>query len=336
MNKCSLCGRSVANDNSEFGLSCLKRVGLFVNMKDIKNYSDEKLVNKKICRELGKEYLPEVKSKLLTDRFCTLKLLEQVDIKDYDKYRIIIKTDIDKMNSLMSIDELKSFSKIKLSEANEVNRHHKKYKTIFKKIKDGDYDANQYITVSLVKFAFSRYYNKKPYLSGILQLLQLFILKSAVIVLSETNREFSADCLNHSLERNPSDLNIMQGEVIKKIKKDKRFQEKIKKIISKNNNKNSFEYKGKFTFMSGDLMASIHECNLVINGKRIDSGWKLRIKIKDRYDFTELVKIQDYFNHTNDKYHNFMLAIGNNIALIASSCKVVNMYDITIEFEMII
>ena len=47
-------------------------------------------INKKICKILNKGNLPSEQSKLLTNRYCTLKLLEDVNLKEYDKYIIMI------------------------------------------------------------------------------------------------------------------------------------------------------------------------------------------------------------------------------------------------------
>ena len=81
MKKCALCGKKFNNNEAEFGLSCLKRLCTSIDIEDIKRYKDEKKLNKKVCKILGKGNLPNIQSKLLTNRYCTLKLLEEVDLK---------------------------------------------------------------------------------------------------------------------------------------------------------------------------------------------------------------------------------------------------------------
>lgn len=50
MNKCALCGKKYKNNDAEFGLSCLKRICYYVDIEDIKEYKDEKKLNKKFVR----------------------------------------------------------------------------------------------------------------------------------------------------------------------------------------------------------------------------------------------------------------------------------------------
>lgn len=333
MNKCSLCGKRFDNNESEYGLSCLKRLCLSMEIEDIKDYKDEKKLNIKVCKVLGKGKLPNDQSKLLTNRYCTLKLLEEVELKGYDKYRTLVDNDIQKIGITTSFDELKSFKKITLKEANEVNKHYKKHKNIFKKINDGDYDAMQYITSGLIRFAFSRYYAKKPYLSDMIQLLQLFVLKSGVLYLKSKKQNFAASCLDHSLQKKPKDIKITTGTVINEIKEEPIFKNTIKAFINENKKANSFYVSKNIEFNNGNLFNSLHGTTLVVNGNKENNKWNLEIEISDLYDFTEIIKVQEYINDEKG-ISNLPAAIGNNLALIATSCNVVHKYNITIQFNM--
>ena len=330
MNKCALCGKKFKNDEAEYGLSCLKRICSSMDIEDIKGYKDEKKLNKKVCKVLGKGSLPNEQSKLLTNRYCTLKLLEEVDLKEYDKYRTSVKNDIHKIGIATSPEELKSFKKITLKGANEVNKHYKKYKSIFKKIKDGDYDAEQYITSGVIRFAFSNYYAKKPYLAGMIQLLQLFILKIGIEYLKNNYWDFSAECLEHALLKNPKDIEIQSGKVINKIKKDSKFKSTVNNLIK---NKKAFNINENIEFNTRDLLRSLHGATLIANGKKKNNKWIIDITITDLYDFTELVKVQDYMKNITD-VDGFALSFGNNFAMVATSCNVVHKYNITIKFTM--
>ena len=207
-----------------------------MDLDDIKGYNGEKKLNKKVCKILGKGSLPNKQSKLLTNRYCTLKLLEEVDLKEYDKYRTSVENDIHKIGTITSPDKLKSFKKITLKQANEVNKHYKKHKNIFQKINSGEYDAQQYITSGVIRFAFSVYYSRKPYLSDMTQKLQLYILKYGAKHLKDINNIFAASCLEHALQKNPKDIEITSGFVIEEIKNEPIFKQTIKKFTKKNNN----------------------------------------------------------------------------------------------------
>ena len=333
MNKCALCGKKFKNDEAEYGLSCLKRICSSIDREDVKGYRDEKKLNKKVCKELGKGNLPNEQSKLLTNRYYTLKLLEEVDLKQYDKYKVSVENDIHKIGITTSPEELKSFKKITLKGANEVNKHYKKYKNIFQKIKDGDYDAEQYITSGVIRFAFSNYYAKKPYLSDMIQLLQLFILKIGVYGLKAIKWDFASSCLEHSLEKNPKDIDVIEKEVIKEIKNDINFKNKINEIIKSSKSHKTFNIKDQIIFDNDDLIASLHEATIIIKGIKQNNKWYLDVTITDLYDFTELKKLQEYIKKTNT-LKNFALSFGNNFAMVATSCNVVHKYNITIKFTM--
>lgn len=334
MKKCALCGKRFDNNEAEYGLSCLKRLCLTMNIDDVKQYNDEKKLNKKVCKVLGKGSLPDNQSKFLTNRYCTLKLLEEVELKEYDKYRNYVENDIHKIGINTSPDELKSFKKITLKQANVINKHYKKNKNIFQKINDGDYDAQQYITSGVIRFAFSMYYLKKPYLSDMIQKLQFFILKGGAKYQKDKGNEFSASCLEHALKKNPSNMEITKGKIISKIKKEPIFKATINNYIKENKDKLEFYKSEIISFNNGDLFNSLHNATLIVNGKKEQSKWRLTITITDLYDFTELIKIQDYVRENQKIEQSLPAALGNNIALIATSCNVVHSYNITIKFNM--
>lgn len=335
MSKCALCGKSFKSNKSEFGLSCLKELCLSVGIDDVKNYSSEKILNKVVCKRLGKDNLSLEQNKMLTDRYYCLKLLEDVKLSEYDKYRKSIQSDIDIINSFTNTNELKSFKKISLKESREVNKKYNKYKNIFEKINDGDYDAAQYITSGLIRFAFSKYYAKKPYLYDMRQKLQLFILK----VLGESylmlnHYDFAIECLENSFKTNPKDIKITNGKIINKIKKESIFKDTIDRFIKESGNQKLFSRSENINFEDGDLFNALHGTTINAYGKKLDDKWHLDIEITDVYDFTELTKVQDYIKEGKNPVQSFAAAFGNNVALIATSCNVVHKYNITIKFSM--
>ena len=137
----------------------------------------------------------------------------------------------------------------------------------------GEYDVLQNISFEVIRFAFSRYYNNKPYLSDIIQKLQYYILKCAILSLNVIGYNISAEFLEHSLQENPNDIIITEGPIIKSIQSDHCFKEKINEIIKKYGN-NDNVLKGIFG------------------------------------------------------------AFGNNLAMIGTSCRVVNEYKVIIQFKI--
>lgn len=173
MSKCILCGKKINESNHYLGLNCLKKMCQSIGIFNVKNMKGESLLNEKISTLCNKKGLSKKQKELLTDRYLTLKQLNEVPIPTHNNYKRMIQTDIDnisKNNKNKNINLL-SFKAITLKQASEINKHYNTYKSTFDKIMNGEYDAIQNISFDVINFAFSRYYNNKPYLSDQLQLL---------------------------------------------------------------------------------------------------------------------------------------------------------------------
>ena len=340
MNRCILCGRKINDVNHVLGLSCLKRLCLSMNIMGVKNLKDETLLNNQIRKICDKKRLPQDQTRMLTNRYLTLKLLNEVQIEEYDKYREIIQNDIDCIDKQTNIKDLKSFNKITLKQASEINKLYKKNQNIFEKINNGEYDEIQKISFDLIRFAFSIYYNKKPYLSDMNQKLQHYVLMGGATLLRLDNKIFAAECLEHCLQEHPKDIKITEGNVINDIVKDANFKKAINEFINDNQKNGQINNCIQvIEFKKGNLGLSLHNATLKVNGiKNENKKWEIDISITDLYDFTELKKLQEYIVQNADlveNFENFAAAFGNNLAVIATSCKVVNTYNIIIEFRIL-
>lgn len=336
MGKCLLCGKKISSDKSVFGLNCLKKVCTAMGITDIKNLNGEKILNKKIQKNCGKEGLSKEQEILLTNRYLTFQLLNEVKLDEYDKYRKLVQKDIEIINKNVDAKDLKSIKKITLKQANEINKKYKKNKGVLKKIIDGDYDSLQNISFNTIRFAFNMYYLNKPYLSDLNQKLQYGILKFGVSILKSANYNFSAECLDHSLEKNAKDMTFTDEKIIEKIKNDKNFEQKINEIVNKYRNKSTFitnnDEKELVSFKNGDLFYSLHNATIIVSGKKQKYFWNLDIEISDVYDFTDFKELKEYIN--NKFPQNVIGASANNFAMISVSSKVVQEYKITIKFQM--
>ena len=294
MNRCILCGRKMNDVNHVFGLSCLKRLCLSMNIMGVKNLKDETLLNNQIRKICDKKRLPQEQTRVLTNRYLTLKLLNEVQIEEYDKYRKTVQNDIDLIDKNTNIKDLRSFNKITLKQAAEINKLYKKNQNIFEKINNGEYDEIQKISFDVIRFAFSIYYNKKPYLSDMNQKLQHYVLMGGALGLEIRNYKFASKCLLHSLQEYPEDIEIIEGKAIRDMVKDSNFQKAINEFINKNQKSGKINNcKQVITFAKGDLALSLHNATLRVNGiKQKNNKWKLDIIISDLYDFTELKKLQ--------------------------------------------
>ncbi len=93
MKRCALCGRKLSNTRYTFGLGCLKKMCYSVNVPNVKNLKGESLLDKKILKLCNKKTLPLIQRQLLTDRYLTLNLLNEVPLGCYDNYRSLLQND---------------------------------------------------------------------------------------------------------------------------------------------------------------------------------------------------------------------------------------------------
>ena len=306
-------------------------------LHDIKNLNGESLLNKKILALCNKKRLPKNQSQMLTNRYLTLNLLNEVPLEEYNQYKEALQTDIDLISKNTKVEELNSFKLITMKQASEIKKQYNKHEDFFQKLMDGKYDTIQNLSFDIVRFAFSRYYNNKPYLSDMTQKAQYGILQVGVLVLKGIKWNFASDCLAHSLQEKAEDIIITEGETIGKIIENEEFKLKINEIIKKYEKQQSFstgKEEESITFKDPNLFFALHNAYIEITGrKQKDKTWNLDITLSDEYDFTDLQEIEKYVDN-DDYFKSFVGATANNFAMIADSCNVVNTYHITIKFSI--
>lgn len=345
MNKCSLCGRKMTSiGNNHFGLSCLKKSCKLLNIKNVKKQRNEKSLNQKVMQILNKKTLPERQQALLTNRYLTLRLLDEVDMPCYDVIKKQIRWDIEKIDSRTNEKELATMNTMPLKYANQIVFLYTKYKLFdieWDKKEESYYKEN--ITFDAILFGFSSYYNKKPYLSDMLQEIQLLIWKAGIMLLKAKKYSCSAKLLQHSLQQYPSDVIIVNDDlIIEKIRADDNFKSKIKEIVEKFGKQKSFDtnnFKSKeensykaLSYLDTDLMYALNNTTIQVKGVKSNSKWNLDITITDVYDFTDYKELQEFIKSNTIK--NIIGLAANNMAMISTSCGLINEYNITIKFAM--
>ena len=334
MQRCALCGRKISDDDFNFGLSCLKRLCTQMQITDVTSVNDEKVLNKKIMHLCNKKGLTNIQKNMLTNRYLTLQMLNKLPLEQYSEERKSIQYDIDIINRNTTIDDLKSFESMTLKNSAEIVRLYNKHQNTLYKLMNGEYDEDLTKYFTLIRFAFSAYYAKKPYLSDLHQVFQHNVLKNAAFVLRMMNCKFAADCLEHSLQEDPEDIEITNGYVVEEIKEHYHFKETLDKILTDNKTKSSFSFQDIISFEHSDLFLALHDATLKVSGKKKNSNlWDLKIEIFDLYDFTKLQTVKDYLKG-NNFIEQFAAATGNNLAMLATSCKVLYNYNINIKFSI--
>ena len=249
MKRCSLCGRKISNEGYCFGLSCLKKSCAIVGIKNVKNLKAENRLNNKIQKLNRKILLNKEQKQLLTNRYLTNQVLCQIDLPYYQNLAKSINKQVKKINNKTTDKDIeKSKNYITLKNAFEILQLYNRYKNLLEKTQN--YTTEKLINEiqnlpwDTLSFAFSFYYEKKPYLNDLMQVVQLFIWK-IVVAISAPLYKCGSDFLNHSLQAEPEDMYITEGKIIEEIKEDANFIKKIDNIIKKYGNKNSFDTKDK-------------------------------------------------------------------------------------------
>ena len=321
MERCILCGRKIKETKYNLGLGCLKKVCLSMEMDGIKNLSGQTELDRNIMKLCNKPRLARPQSDMLTDRYLTLKILNEVPLQEYNSLKEILQQDIDKIEKSTKFEEIESFNLISLKQANEISKQYNKHKSFFEKMIDGDYDAIQNLSFDTIRFSFSKYYSDKPYLNETTQRSQYFIWKSLAILFKSIGFTFSAKCLENSLKRSPKDMNIVKGRIINKILNDQYFIDEINRIVKENETKTMFEVKEKVTFDNGDLFLALHDATIdVIGEKQSDNIWRMKFELTDKYDFTDYKEINQIIGE-NISLLKRLGNIANNIAPSATTTR---------------
>ena len=179
---------------------------------------------------------------------------------------------------LLKVDEEpKSSKSMSLKQAYDLYKKVMKFQNGIDKISKGNFtdeDSIKTIITSL-NFIFNMSKNKSQYKKNTFKGMQ-FAFWQAVIEVGGRYAEFpiSAEFLQHSLEENPEDLYIKDGNIVETIEKDNNFQSIVKKIVEeKGKDKDSFEFNSKddvnheydWAFNDKDLYFALHLVDLKIS-----------------------------------------------------------------------
>lgn len=337
MKRCSLCNRKISNEEYNFGLGCLKKACNYVGITGVKNLAWENKLNNKIAKLNGKVLLNKTQKQLLTNRYLTFQLLNQIEIPYYKKLATNVGEDVSKINNTAKKKTIKTNSMITLQQALKLLELYERYKNFFNKA--GQYTSEelkneiQNLPWDTIMFAFSSYYERKPYLSELIQVVQFFVWKIGAKIFS-TIFECGSEFLDYSLQEKPEDMYITEGKIVDEIINDENFNNKIDEILEKYGNKDEFdtEQTEYLNYKNPDLILALNNTGINVKGNKVDGKWNLNVKITDIYDFTDLKEFSEYVQ--DNKVKNFILSILNNSAMLSSAYNVINTYNITIEFNI--
>mgnify|MGYP007102006804 CR=1 FL=1 len=233
-----------------------------------------------------------------------------------------------------------------LKQAYDLYKKVMKFQDGIDKISKGNFTDEDSIKtiITSISFIFNMSKNKKKYENNAFKGMQ-FAFWQTVIEVGGNYAEFpiSANLLQHSLEENPENLYITDGNIVETIKKDNNFKNIVKKIVEeKGKNSDSFEFNSKdyvkheydWAFNDKDLYFALHLVELKVSALKENDKWNLDIKIHDTYDYSKAKNLFQYYNDTNSIPKSILSSSLYNLAAFSNYFKVMKIYDIDIEFTI--
>ena len=264
MHECLLCRRDMKVSNDVFGNGCVRNIYSFLDLKMPRkvNLREDNLY-KNIMKMNNINSINKNQKIWLTDRYLTLQYLNRIPYGNYDRLKSQINNDIQTIEHIKKDEEPKSAKNMSLKQAYDLYKKVTKFQDGIDKISKGNFTDEDSIKtiISSISFIFNMSKNKKQYEKDTFKGMQ-FAFWQTVIEVGGKYAEFpiSAEFLQHSLDENPDDLYITDGNIIETIKNDNNFQNIIKKIVNeKGKDKDSFK------FNSNDYVK--HEYDWAFNDK---------------------------------------------------------------------
>ena len=344
MKECILCKRNMFLEKGNIGQGCIKNIYSFLNFKMPKRLKlRENELYDNIMKTTNKRNLNKEHKLILADRYLTLKYMESMKYGDFDKLKSQVKNDIEIIDNKVDINGLNSTKKISLKSIYDLYKKQNKFEEIINKLKNvKSIDVVPALLASF-SFIFNMSNNKTQYELNSFKMMQ-YAFWQTVIEVGRTyfGFKYAADFLQHSLEKSPKDLVITEGNLVDDIKKDKNFKNVIIKIVEKyGKNQDNFQFDSiidgeiPLIFEEGDLYYAINKLSMRINAIKINNSWNLKVKMHDRYDYSENKKLGEYFENVKDLKKSIFSTTLYKLAHESVNSGVIKEYDIDIEFNYI-
>lgn len=345
MNKCLLCKRNIKDSKTKFGKGCLKNIYNFLEMRIPKKVKSREEILYNTIMEKSNIYEINAKQKRwLADRYLTREYLSKIKYGNYNTVIKKINEEIVNINQIKNSKELKSMNDINLKKAYELYKKATKFTEGIENLKKGNFTDLESLRLlfSSFSFIFNMRENKSQYEKNTFKAMQYAFWQTVIEIGGNyAGFDISAYFLQHSLETEPNDLIITEGKLIKKIIEDQRFKETISNIVKRyGENSNNFifssEIDGEFPmrFSESDLYFALNNVGLYVSGHNENGEWNLKIKLYDRYDYSEFKNFDKYYKDTSSVSKSLFSSLLYNFAWCSVKFNVIKEYNIKIEFNI--
>lgn len=345
MHECLLCKRDMKTSKDTFGNGCVKNIYSFLGMKMPKKVIlREPTLYKNIMKINNIHNINTYQKIWLTDRYLTGQYLYRIPYGNYSRLTNQINTEIQNINQIENNEEPKSAKNMSLKQAYDLYKKATKFTEGIDKLKKGNFTDEESIKllISSFSFIFNMQKNSNQYEKNSFKAMQ-YAFWQTVIEIGGKYAEFdiSANFLQHSLEKEPTDVLFSKGKVVQAIVEDKNFKSNINNIIEeygKNCNEFLFDsnvdHRFPMSFSESDLYFAIHDIELKVDGKKQNDKWVLDVKLHDRYDYSEFKKIDKYYRDTKSIPKSIFSSTLYNLAWLSMKVQVMKEYNIDIVFRI--
>ena len=344
MRECLLCERDMKKAKTIFGSGCILSIYKFLNL-DIPKSSKtrEQYLYKSIMEQTNTKKLNSDQKVWLADRYLTYQYLDKLQYGDFSEIKSELNTDIANVSKVSNFSMLMTANKIKLKEAYDLYKKEQKFNQNINSLKSNeDKDITLKFLTSSFSYIFNMGKNANQYALSASSAMQYAFWQAVVEGGKIKNYDASAEFLQHSLKKNPGSLLITDGEIVEKIKESNEFKEKLKEIVEKYGkdgdefhakpkdklNENSVEFK------NSDLYYAIHNADIEVIGKKVESKWNLNIVLHDRYDYTDFKDIKKYYKDAEKVHKSIFSSVLYNLAYVSVGLGVIKEYEIYIKFSI--
>ncbi len=333
--RCIICNKPYNYHYDLFGRNCL------MNLYTQLNISNSRLIankEKHLCNVIAhrnfKFFLSKNKKYAITENYIALDYLKRMDLKSVEDIKLKL------TENIKSISIFKRYTKSMLP-IYSLNDFYKIYNDYidFKNLLNENIQSNNKNFDETILKGFSIIFDANkismPLYYSIFYEMQYMFWETVVIGGLLADMKLSAYLMQISLtnsgeyEKEGSILTIEDENITKILFENAEFKEYINSLLT--DKEINIENK-LIRFYGGDLLLSLHDATLNLRAsKKENSNWYLNIEIIDKYDFTDIKNLKDYFTSTDSIIMSLFSSTLNNFAAISSSYNVIKPFNFVIK-----
>ena len=335
--RCIICNKPYNYQYDLFGRNCLMKLYTQLNISNPKLISNkEKHLCNVIAHRNFKFFLSKNKKYALTENYIALDYLKRMDLKSVEDIKLKL------TENIKNISILKRYTKsmlptYSLNDFYKIYNDYIDFKNLLNeniKLNDKDFDETILKGFSIIfdtnKISIPLYYL-------IFYEMQYMFWKIVVIGGLLSNMKLSAYLMQISLtnsgeyEKEGDILTIEDGNITKILFENDEFKQYINSLLT--DEEINIENK-LISFCGGDLLLSLHNATLNLRAtKKKNGNWYLNMEIIDKYDFTDIKNLKDYFTSTDSIIMSLLSSTLNNFAAISSSYNVIKPFNFVIKIK---